>query len=79
MRFAIDVVFVDSRGRVRKVVRNLPPWRMAMSPLSRATIELPAGAITPETVMVGDRLYLAGDGGEAGGVPALQAKPTPWS
>jgi len=72
MRFAIDVVFVDRRGRVRKIVRNLPPWRMAMSPLSRATIELPAGALGPDVLRVGDRLYLAGDGADAGVVQALR-------
>lgn len=59
MRFAIDVVFVDSRGRVRKVVHNLRSWRMAVSPLSRATIEFPAGGLDAEAVKVGDRLYLA--------------------
>ena len=61
MRFAIDVVFLDSQGRVRKIVQNLPPWRMAVSPLSRATVELPAGAVTGDAVRVGDRLYLAPD------------------
>ena len=71
MRFAIDVVFVDSRGRVRKIVRNLSPWRMAISPLSRATIELSAGALAPEALSVGDRLYLAPAPGEvSGGVSA---------
>ena len=58
MRFAIDVVFLDSQGRVRKIVPNLPPWRMAVSPLSRATVELPAGALQSDDVRVGDRLYL---------------------
>ena len=67
MRFAIDVVFVDARGRVRKVVRNLSPWRMAISPLSRATIELSAGELAPEAVRVGDRLYLAPAPGEVSG------------
>jgi uncharacterized membrane protein (UPF0127 family) len=58
MRFPIDVVFVDSRGRVRKVVHNLRAWRMAMSPLSRATIEFAAGGLDAGSVKVGDRLYL---------------------
>ena len=56
MRFPIDVVFVDGRGRVRKIVRELPPWRMAASPLSRATIELPAGRADAEALLVGDRV-----------------------
>ncbi len=36
MRFAIDVVFVDREGRVRKIVRGLAPWRISASP-SNAT------------------------------------------
>ncbi|MEI6515320.1 MAG: DUF192 domain-containing protein [bacterium] len=29
MRFPIDVIFLDSQNRVVRIVRNLPPWRMA--------------------------------------------------
>jgi len=79
MRFAIDVVFVDSRGLVRKIVHNLPPWRMA-------TIELAAGELASEDLRVGDRLYLSPVPGEvegavrASGIRALIADervPTP--
>ncbi len=56
LRFAIDVAFVDARGRVRKIVRDLPPWRMAMSPLASSVIEFAAGVLAPELVIVGDRL-----------------------
>ena len=86
MRFAIDVVFVDSHGRVRKVVQNLRSWRMAVSPLSRATIEFPAGGLDPASVKIGDRLYLAPVTGEdsvsgnvngAAGTGSRFATPTP--
>ena len=63
MRFAIDVVFVDSKGCVRKIVQRLAPWRMAVSPFSRATIEFPAGELHADVVRVGDRLYLAPEPG----------------
>jgi uncharacterized membrane protein (UPF0127 family) len=58
MRFAIDVVFVNSRGRVRKIVRALEPWRMAAALFASAVIEFPAGALDLDSVCVGDRLYL---------------------
>jgi uncharacterized protein len=58
MRFAIDVVFVGSRGHVRKIVRALEPWRMAGALFASAVIELPAGALHIDAVCVGDRLYL---------------------
>ena len=58
MQFAIDVIFVDRGGRVRRIVRRLPPWRMAAAPLAYATIELPAGTLDRYEVAIGDRLCL---------------------
>jgi uncharacterized protein len=62
MRFAIDVVFVGGDGRVLRVVRDLPPWSMAIAPLAAAVIELPAGAIGSNRVAIGDQLYLDQNG-----------------
>ncbi len=58
MRFALDVVFVDREGRVRKIVRGLGPWRMSGSLGAWAAIELAAGG--PRDLVPGDRLYLSG-------------------
>ena len=58
MRFPIDVVFVDREGVVRKIVRDLKPWRIAASPRAYAAIELAAGV--ERDVVPGDRLVLAG-------------------
>jgi hypothetical protein len=67
MRFAIDVVFVDSRGRVRKIARALPPRRIAFAMRASRAIEFGAGWLQPDAVCVGDRLYLlSADAGGAG-------------
>lgn len=58
MRFPIDVMFVDRNGVVRKIVRDLKPWRIATSPRAYAAIELAAGV--ERDVVPGDRLYLGG-------------------
>ena len=58
MRFPIDVVFVDREGVVRKIVRDLKPWRIAAAPRAYAALELAAGI--ERDVMPGDRLFLAG-------------------
>lgn len=45
MRFAIDAVFIDKRMRVKRVIRNLKPWRI--SPIvfgAKKVLELPAGS-----------------------------------
>jgi uncharacterized membrane protein (UPF0127 family) len=57
MRFPLDVVFVDRAGRVRKIVRDLVPWRMSASLGAWAAIELAAGG--PRDLVRGDRLYLS--------------------
>jgi len=59
MQFAIDVVFVDGSGHVRKITRDVKAWRMAGSLGAAAVVELSAGALVPtEALRVGDRLYL---------------------
>ena len=58
MQFPIDIVFVDRRGYVRHMRREVAPWRMAASPRAYATIELPAGTLERHDIVVGDRLCL---------------------
>jgi uncharacterized protein len=74
MQFPIDVVFVDARGLVRKIVRALGPRRIAAAFGASAVVELAAGALLPlEALSIGDRLYLAplsAGSGEPGGVGA---------
>jgi uncharacterized protein len=59
MRFPIDVVFIDGDGKAVRVVRELAPWRIAMSARARAVIELAAGTAKASDIQVGDMLYLA--------------------
>ncbi|HEV3233059.1 MAG TPA: DUF192 domain-containing protein [Candidatus Dormibacteraeota bacterium] len=51
MRFAIDVLFLDRSGRVKRVMLNLKPWRI--SPLvfgARSVVELPAGTLSDHSL-----------------------------
>jgi uncharacterized membrane protein (UPF0127 family) len=58
MRFAIDAVFVDRRGRAVRIVRDLPPWRLAASPRAHAVVEFAAGTLAPLDLRTGDELSL---------------------
>jgi uncharacterized protein len=58
MRFAIDVVYVDRAGRVRKIVRALRPWRISAAMSAWAVIELGAGSLDGCDIERGDRLYV---------------------
>jgi len=56
MRYPIDVVFVDARGTVRKLVPALAPWRSATCLAARHTLELAAGEATRLGLVPGARI-----------------------
>jgi uncharacterized protein len=56
MKFAIDLVYIDKKNVVRKVVPNVAPWRLSVCLSAHSIIELPAGAIAPDSTRKGDQL-----------------------
>jgi uncharacterized membrane protein (UPF0127 family) len=56
MRFAIDAVFLDGTLRVKKVVENLKPWRVASAHRAWAVLEMAAGEVGRLGIAVGDHL-----------------------
>jgi uncharacterized protein len=57
MRFAIDIVFLDRRGKVVKVNRNLKPWRVSSMVFgARVALELVAGAAEASATEPGDQI-----------------------
>ncbi len=56
MRFAIDLVYVDRKLRVRKVRSGVPPWRMSACLSAHSVIELASGAALASETQVGDQL-----------------------
>ena len=58
MKFSLDIIFVDSQRTVRKVVRNLRPWRLASAFGASDVVELPAGALAEVLVVPGDALTI---------------------
>ncbi len=60
MPYAIDAVFVDGRGRVTHVVRELRPWRAVWwARGARDCLELPVGRIEATGTTIGDQLEIA--------------------
>ncbi len=58
MRFTIDLIFVDRRGRVLKTCHAVPRRRIAISWRAFATIELAAGTLEQTPVQTGDMVAL---------------------
>jgi uncharacterized protein len=56
MKFPIDVMFVGRDGTVRRIARELRPWRLAGSLTAYATIETAAGVARESDTRVGDVL-----------------------
>lgn len=59
MRFPIDVVFSANDGRVIKIYRTMPAWRLAAALSAFAAIELPAGTAAATETRAGDVLVVA--------------------
>ncbi|HEU4458259.1 MAG TPA: DUF192 domain-containing protein [Methylibium sp.] len=55
MRYAIDVVFVDRRGGIVRVVEGLKPWRAAACWRASRVVELHAGCAARHGLAPGER------------------------
>lgn len=55
MGYAIDVVYLDARGVIVKLVPNLKPWRISICPGAACVIEFAAGTAQELNLQVGDR------------------------
>jgi uncharacterized membrane protein (UPF0127 family) len=58
MKFAIDLVYLDRKRRVRGTVRALAPWRMSFCLPAHSVLELPPGTIDRTLTQKGDELEL---------------------
>jgi uncharacterized protein len=58
MKFAIDLVYLDRKKRVRKVRHAVPPWRISGCLAAYSVLELPAGAAAASGTQPGDQLVL---------------------
>jgi uncharacterized membrane protein (UPF0127 family) len=58
MKFAIDLIYLDRRHRVRGIVRDLRPWRFSICLPAHSVLELPRGTIDRTDTRKGDQLEL---------------------
>jgi uncharacterized protein len=72
MQFPIDLVYLDRKKRIRKLVCNVPPWRLSACFWAHSVIELPAGTIRNTQTEPGDRLEFSADSVSGSGA-AIQA------
>ena len=58
MKFAIDLVYLDRKHKVRKVRHNMAPWRMSICLSAHSILELPAGVLEATGTQAGDQLAI---------------------
>lgn len=54
MRFSLDLIYLDRRHRIKKIRRNVPPWRLSACLTAHSVIELAAGSIRETDAELGD-------------------------
>jgi uncharacterized membrane protein (UPF0127 family) len=58
MKFAIDLVYLDRKKKVRKVRSAVPPWRVSACLLAHSVLELPAGTVKETLTAAGDEIEI---------------------
>ena len=56
MKFAIDLVYLDRKRKVRKVRKNMVPRRVSACLTAHSVLELPVGVIESSRTEAGDQL-----------------------
>ncbi len=59
MQFSLDLVYLDRKHRIKKIKKNVPPWRISACLTAHSVVELPAGSILDEDAQPGDLVELA--------------------
>lgn len=45
MHFPIDLIYLDRKNRIKKLVSDVPPWRLSACLWAHSVLELPSGTI----------------------------------
>ena len=56
MKFALDLVYIDKKNLVRKVVRDVRPWRVSFCLMADSIVELPVGVVGESATQKGDEM-----------------------
>ncbi len=63
MKFALDLIYLDRKKRVRGVRQAVAPWRMSMCFAAHSVIELPVGTIERTGTRPGDQVEISAPSG----------------
>ena len=58
MLYALDIVYLDKRGCIIKIIKNLKPWQMSFCRPAQDTLEVKSGTVSRLGWRIGDQLKL---------------------
>ena len=61
MLYPLDIVFLDESGVILRTLLALVPFRAAVCPHARSTLEFPAGIVSSAFLSTGEKLFLYPD------------------
>lgn len=56
MQFSLDLVYLDRGLRIRKIRRNVAPWRLSACLTAHSVLEFAAGSVSEELAQLGDEI-----------------------
>jgi uncharacterized protein len=59
MQFSLDLIYLDRKNRIRKIRKNVPPWRISACLTAHSVVELPAGSVLDADAQPGDLVELS--------------------
>ena len=65
MQFSLDLVYLDREHRIRKIRRNVPPWRLSACLTAHSVLEFAAGSVSEELAQPGDMIELSSNANPA--------------
>jgi uncharacterized protein len=58
MQFSIDLIYLDSNHKIRKIRSSVSPWRVSICLSAQSVVELPAGTVRETQTRPGDFLEI---------------------
>jgi uncharacterized membrane protein (UPF0127 family) len=56
MQFSIDLIYLDRKHKIKKLLSSVPPWRISTCLAAHSVLELPSGTIRNTQTKAGDHL-----------------------
>ena len=75
MQFPIDLVYLDRKLRIRKILHEVGPWRISVCLTAHSILELPPGSVSLTQSKPGDTIEFSAAFSSAGAARSMETAP----